>query len=90
VGLVAAALFFIGVVLCVLGIFAVKLCKELKRIWEDDINPCVQHEFLLRRFEARFMVFDAGYECPDWLKDEDEEEGVVLHLTPNPEPDSSE
>jgi hypothetical protein len=80
---IAVALFFIGLCLCGLGLVAV---KSLTMIW-TDLSPMLQHEMLMRRMEVRLMIDDAGYECPEWLNDEDEEEdaGKVIHLVPKQE-----
>ena len=87
--LVAIALFFIGIVLCGLGWVAV---KALAVIW-DDLSPLLHHEMCMRRTEVRLMIDDAGYQCPEWLNDEDDEddeEGKVIRLVPKPRQDSSE
>ncbi len=84
---IALALFFIGVCLCGLGVVAV---KALAVIW-DDLGPLLEHEMLMRRIEVRLMIDDAGYECPDWLRDdENENEGKVVRLVPKPKQDNSE
>ena len=77
---IAVALFFVGICLCGLGLVAV---KSLAVIW-TDLSPLLQHEMLMRRMEVRLMIDDAGYECPEWLNDEDddEDEGKVIRLVP--------
>ena len=80
---VAVALFFIGIVLCGLGWVAV---KAIAVIW-DDLGPLLEHEMLMRRMEVRLMIDDAGYECPEWLNDDDEDENEnkkVIRLVPKP------
>ena len=76
---IAVALFFVGICLCGLGLVAVKILTE---IWAD-LSPLLQHEMLMRRIEVRLMIDDTGYECPEWLRDEeDEDEGKVVRLVP--------
>lgn len=77
---VAIALFFIGLVLCGLGLVA---DKALAVIW-DDLNSLLQHEMVMRRIEVRLMIDDAGWDCPEWLNDEesDEESGKIIRLVP--------
>ena len=86
---VSLALFFIGIVLCGLGLVAI---KAISVIW-DDFSPLLEHEMLMRRIEVRLMIDDAGYECPEWLNDEDEDEGKenekIIRLVPKPKQDSS-
>jgi hypothetical protein len=82
VGLVALGLFAIAIVLAGLGWVAV---QSISVIW-DDLGPLLHHELLMRRIEVRLMIDDAGYECPEWLNDEDddEEEEKVVRLVPKP------
>jgi hypothetical protein len=82
VGLVAFGLILIAIVLAGLGYVAV---RSISVIW-DDLGPLLHHEMLMRRIEVRLMIDDAGYECPDWLNDEleEEEEGKVIRLVPKP------
>lgn len=68
--LVSLALLFIGLVLCVLGLVAI---RAIEVIW-DELGPLLEHEMLMRRIEVRLMIDDAGYECPEWLNDDDEDE----------------
>ena len=77
---IAVALFFVGICLCGLGLVAV---KSLAVIW-TDLSPLLQHEMLMRRMEVRLMIDDAGYECPEWLNDEDDDKdaGKVIRLVP--------
>ncbi len=78
---VALGLFFIGIVLCGLGWVAV---KSIAVIW-DELGPLLEHEMLMRRIEVRLMLDDAGFECPEWLNDDEEdenEEGKVVRLVP--------
>ncbi len=84
---IALALLFMGICLCGLGVIAV---KTIAVIW-DDLGPLLEHEMLMRRIEVRLMIDDAGYECPDWLRDDDDEdEGKVVRLVPKPKQDDSE
>jgi len=80
--LVAFGLILIAIVLAGLGYVAV---QSISVIW-DDLGPLLHHEMLMRRIEVRLMIDDAGYECPDWLNDEleEEEEGKVIRLVPKP------
>ena len=77
---IAVALFFVGICLCGLGFVAV---KSLAVIW-TDLGPLLQHEMLMRRMEVRLMIDDAGYGCPEWLNDEDDDKdaGKVIRLVP--------
>ena len=83
--LVALGLFAIAIVLAGLGWVAV---QSISVIW-DDLGPLLHHEMLMRRIEVRLMIDDAGYECPEWLNDEEEdeenEEGKVIRLVPKQE-----
>jgi hypothetical protein len=67
---VALALLSIGLVLCVLGLVTI---RAIEMIWED-LGPLLEHEMLMRRIEVRLMIDDAGYECPEWLNDDDEDD----------------
>ena len=80
--MVAFGLILIAIVLAGLGYVAV---QSISVIW-DDLGPLLHHEMLMRRIEVRLMIDDAGYECPDWLNDEleEEEEGKVIRLVPKP------
>jgi hypothetical protein len=82
VELVAAALFFIGVILC----FAAKaFIEKATDIWKE-LGPLLEHEMLMRRIEVRLMIDDAGFEIPDWLNDdEDEDDEKVIQLVPKQE-----
>jgi len=84
---IAVALIFVGLCLCGLGLVAI---KTIAVIW-DDLGPLLEHEMLMRRMEVRLMIDDAGYECPDWLRDDEEEdEGKVVRLVPKPKQNDSE
>ncbi len=84
--LVSIALLFIGLVLCMLGLVAI---RAIEVIW-NDLGPLLEHEMLMRRMEVRLMIDDAGYECPEWLNDDDEDEEnedknkKVIRLVPKP------
>jgi hypothetical protein len=80
--MVAFGLILIAIVLAGLGYVAV---KSISVIW-DDLNSLLHHEMLMRRIEVRLMIDDAGYECPEWLNDDedDEEEEKVVRLVPKP------
>lgn len=78
--LMALALFYIGLVILVVAYFVLKKVSE---IW-DELGPLLEHEMLMRRIEARLMIEDSGFEIPDWLNDDDEDEnsGKIVRLVP--------
>jgi hypothetical protein len=89
VAMVAVALFFVGVVLVYLGGAALQLIRE---IW-SELEPMLEHEVLMRRMEVRLMIDEAGYQCPEWLDDEADEEderSKVVRLVPKPSTESTE
>jgi len=84
---VAVALFFIGVVLCFIAKYGL---QKIDEIW-DDFGGFLHHELLMRRAEVRLMIDDAGYEIPDWmLDDKDDDEVPVQAIRLVPKQDSTE
>ncbi len=80
--MVAFGLILIAIVLAGLGWVAMQTIYIIR----DELGPMLEHEFLLRRMEMRLMIDEAGYECPDWLRDTayEEDKGKVVRLVPKP------
>ena len=82
--MVAFGLILIAIVLAGLGCVAV---QSISDIW-DELGPLLEHEMLMRRIEVRLMIDDAGFECPEWLMDDEpdeEKKGKVIRLVPKQE-----
>jgi len=82
----------LAVALVAAGVFL--FCKVAVDIW-DEAAQMGQHEVLMRRMEMRLMLEDMGYEIPEWLDDEAEENNkdnkVVLRLVKHvPETETSD